>query len=94
MFCGLVQFPRDVSRKVLPQLFLLLCDPFPMIWKNMASQVYELVLTYNVVVKVMAVLRSTAWDTKFLLVKAQRNCLYDCLGLPRPQLVPKFSQLL
>lgn len=66
MFCGLVQFPRDVSRKVLPQLFLLLCDPFPMIWKNMASQVYEMVLTYDVVPtavldEVMAVLSSTAW---------------------------------
>ena len=99
MFCGLVQFPRDVSRKVLPQLFLLLFDPFPMIWKNVASQVYEMVLTYNVVVAgildtVMAVLRSTAWDTKFLPVKAQGNCWYDCRGLPRPQLVPKFSQLL
>lgn len=66
MFCGLVQFPRDVSRKVLPQLFLLLFDPFPMIWKNMASQVYEMVLTYDVVPtavldEVMAVLSSTAW---------------------------------
>ena len=77
MFCGLVQFPKDMSRKVLPQLFLLLFDPFPMIWKNMASQVYEMVLTYNVVAagildKVMAVLSSTDWDTKVLLVRAQQ----------------------
>ena len=77
MFCGLVQFPKDMSRKVLPQLFLLLCDPLPMIWKNMASQVYEMVLTYNVVAagildKVMAVLSSTDWDTKVLLVRAQQ----------------------
>ncbi|KAI4532725.1 hypothetical protein MG293_017133 [Ovis ammon polii] len=41
-----------------------------MIWKNMASQVYEMVLTYNVVAagildEVMAVLSSTDWDTKF-----------------------------
>ncbi|KAI4564906.1 hypothetical protein MJG53_015918 [Ovis ammon polii x Ovis aries] len=40
-----------------------------MIWKNMASQVYEMVLTYNVVAagildEVMAVLSSTDWDTK------------------------------
>ena len=77
MFCGLVQFPKDMSRKVLPQLFLLLCDPLPRIWKNMASQVYEMVLTYNVVAagildKVMAVLSSTDWDTKVLLVRAQQ----------------------
>ena len=30
-FCGLVQFPGDVRRKVLLQLFLLLCHPFPVV---------------------------------------------------------------
>ncbi|XP_044794683.1 tubulin-specific chaperone D isoform X3 [Bubalus bubalis] len=65
VFCGLVQFPGDVRRKVLLQLFLLLCHPFPVIRKNTASQVYEMVLTYDVVPaavldEVMAVLSSTA----------------------------------
>ena len=30
-FSGLVQFPGDVRRKVLLQLFLLLCHPFPVV---------------------------------------------------------------
>ncbi|XP_025135578.2 tubulin-specific chaperone D isoform X4 [Bubalus bubalis] len=94
VFCGLVQFPGDVRRKVLLQLFLLLCHPFPVIRKNTASQVYEMVLTYDVVPaavldEVMAVLSSTAWDAELPAVRAQRNHLCDLLGVPRPQLVPK-----
>ncbi|XP_010814748.1 tubulin-specific chaperone D isoform X3 [Bos taurus] len=94
VFCGLVQFPGDVRRKVLLQLFLLLCHPFPVIRKNTASQVYEMVLTYDVVPtavldEVMAVLSSTAWDAELPVVRAQRNRLCDLLGVPRPQLVPK-----
>uniref|UniRef100_A0A8C6FY43 Tubulin-specific chaperone D n=1 Tax=Moschus moschiferus TaxID=68415 RepID=A0A8C6FY43_MOSMO len=94
VFCGLVQFPGDVRRKVLLQLFLLLCHPFPVIRKNTASQVYEMALTYDVVPatvldEVMAVLSSTAWDAELPVVRAQRNRLCDLLGVPRPQLVPK-----
>ncbi|XP_058417961.1 tubulin-specific chaperone D isoform X5 [Diceros bicornis minor] len=97
VFCGMVQFPGDVRRKVLLQLFLLLCHPFPMIRKTTASQVYEMVLTYSSVVgmdvldEVMAVLSSTAWDSELPLVRGQRNRLCDLLGVPRPQLVPKPS---
>ncbi|XP_057570643.1 tubulin-specific chaperone D isoform X2 [Hippopotamus amphibius kiboko] len=65
VFCGLVQFPGDVRKKVLLQLFLLLCHPFPVIRKHTASEVYEMVLTYDVVAmdvldEVMAVLSGTA----------------------------------
>ncbi|KAJ8793103.1 hypothetical protein J1605_003780 [Eschrichtius robustus] len=96
VFCGLVQFPGDVRRKVLLQLFLLLCHPFPVIRKSTASQVYEMVLTYDVVAadvldEVMAVLNGTAWDAELPVVRAQRNRLCDLLGVPRPQLVPKSS---
>ncbi|XP_017920875.1 PREDICTED: tubulin-specific chaperone D isoform X2 [Capra hircus] len=93
-FCGLVQFPGDVRKKALLQLFLLLCHPFPVIRKHTASQVYEMVLTYDVVPaavldEVMAVLSSTAWDAELPVVRTQRNHLCDLLGVPRPQLVPK-----
>ncbi|XP_049557798.1 tubulin-specific chaperone D isoform X1 [Orcinus orca] len=96
VFCGLVQFPGDVRRKVLLQLFLLLCHPFPVIRKSTASQVYEMVLTYDVVAadildEVMAVLNCTAWDAELPVVRAQRNRLCDLLGVPRPQLVPKVT---
>ncbi|KAM8945027.1 tubulin-specific chaperone D isoform 1-T1 [Lycaon pictus] len=95
VFCGMVQFPGDVRRKVLLQLCLLLCHPFPVIRKNTASQVYEMLLTYGdfladgVLEDVMAVLGATAWDAELPVVRAQRNRLCDLLGVPRPQLVPK-----
>ncbi|XP_072601395.1 tubulin-specific chaperone D isoform X2 [Vulpes vulpes] len=95
VFCGMVQFPGDVRRKVLLQLCLLLCHPFPVIRKSTASQVYEMLLTYGdvlpdgVLEEVMAVLGATAWDAELPVVRAQRNRLCDLLGVPRPQLVPK-----
>ncbi|XP_072796049.1 tubulin-specific chaperone D isoform X2 [Vicugna pacos] len=96
VFCAMVQFPGDVRRKVLLQLLLLLCHPFPVIRKATASQVYEMLLTYDVVGadildEVMAVLSDTAWDAELPVVRGQRNHLCDLLGVPRPQLVPKPS---
>ncbi|XP_019517416.1 PREDICTED: tubulin-specific chaperone D isoform X1 [Hipposideros armiger] len=97
VFCGLVQFPGSVRKKVLLQLLLLLCHPFPLIRKTTASQVYETVLTYSDVVgadaldEVMAVLGGTAWDAELPLIRGQRNRLCDLLGVPRPQLVPKVT---
>ncbi|XP_072602561.1 tubulin-specific chaperone D-like isoform X1 [Vulpes vulpes] len=97
VFCGMVQFPGDVRRKVLLQLCLLLCHPFPVIRKSTASQVYEMLLTYGdvlpdgVLEEVMAVLGATAWDAELPVVRAQRNRLCDLLGVPRPQLVPKVT---
>ncbi|XP_025715470.1 tubulin-specific chaperone D isoform X4 [Callorhinus ursinus] len=95
VFCGMVQFPGNVRRKVLLQLCLLLCHPFPVIRKTTASQVYEMLLTYgdimgeDVLDEVMTVLGTTAWDAELPLVRVQRNRLCDLLGVPRPQLVPK-----
>ncbi|XP_062936877.1 tubulin-specific chaperone D isoform X2 [Cynocephalus volans] len=95
VFCGMVQFPGDVRTKVLLQLLLLLCHPFPLIRKTTASQMYEMVLTYSEVVgadlldEVMAVLSDTVWDVELPVVREQRNRLCDLLGVPRPQLVIK-----
>ncbi|KAM6175778.1 tubulin-specific chaperone D isoform 2-T2 [Erethizon dorsatum] len=95
VLCGMVQFCGDVRRKVLLQLMLLLCHPFPVIRKATASQVYEMVLTYSGVLsadvldEVLTVLSDTAWDAELPVVRGQRNRLCDLLGVPRPQLVPK-----
>ncbi|XP_010617003.1 tubulin-specific chaperone D [Fukomys damarensis] len=95
VLCGMVQFCGDVRKKVLLQLMLLLCHPFPVIRKTTASQVYEMVLTYSGVVsadtldEVMAVLSDTVWDAELPVVRQQRNRLCDLLGVPQPQLVPK-----
>ncbi|NXJ70314.1 TBCD protein, partial [Rostratula benghalensis] len=67
VFCGLIQFQGDMREKVLFQLFLLLCHPFPVIRKTTASQVYEMLITYSdvadaaVVEEVMALLSDTNW---------------------------------
>ncbi|XP_012888538.1 PREDICTED: tubulin-specific chaperone D [Dipodomys ordii] len=97
VLCGLVQFHGDVRNKVLLQLLLLLCHPFPVVRKSAASQIYEMVLTYSNVVaddvvdEVMLVLSDTAWDAKLAVVRERRNHLCDLLAVPRPQLVPKHA---
>ncbi|XP_074081296.1 tubulin-specific chaperone D [Macrotis lagotis] len=95
VFCGMFQFPGDIRKKVLFQLFLLLCHPFPIIRKTTASQVYEMVLTYSDIVdpsvldEVMTILSDTAWDTELSIVRGQRNYLCDLLQVPKPHLVSK-----
>ncbi|XP_060027662.1 tubulin-specific chaperone D isoform X2 [Erinaceus europaeus] len=95
VFCGLVPFPGGVRKKVLLQLFLLLCHPFPMIRKTTAGQVYETLLTYgdtldaDALEEALTVLSNTAWDAELPLVREQRNRLCDLFHVPRPQLVPK-----
>ncbi|NWY04338.1 TBCD protein, partial [Nothoprocta ornata] len=67
VFCGLMQFQGDMREKVLFQLFLLLCHPFPLIRKTTASQVYEMLITYSDVVdpalvdEVLTILSDTNW---------------------------------
>uniref|UniRef100_A0A8C2UE94 Tubulin-specific chaperone D n=1 Tax=Coturnix japonica TaxID=93934 RepID=A0A8C2UE94_COTJA len=67
VFCGLIQFQGDMREKVLFQLLLLLCHPFPVIRKTTASQVYEMLITYSEVVdpaiidEVMAILSESNW---------------------------------
>ncbi|NXW49633.1 TBCD protein, partial [Nyctiprogne leucopyga] len=67
VFCGLIQFQGDMREKVLFQLFLLLCHPFPIIRKTTASQVYEMLITYSdvagpaIVDEVMTILSDTNW---------------------------------
>ncbi|NWV46550.1 TBCD protein, partial [Daphoenositta chrysoptera] len=95
VFCGLIQFQGDMREKVLFQLFLLLCHPFPIIRKTTASQLYEMLLTYGeaaapaVVEQAMAILSDTNWEAELPVVRERRNCLCDLMKVPRPQLVPK-----
>lgn len=98
VFCGLVQFPGDVRKQVLVQLLMLLCHPFPLIRKTTASQVYEMLLTYDdviddeqVLADVMASLSDTNWESDIATVRSHRNQLCDWLGVPKPTLVPKTS---
>uniref|UniRef100_A0A7N6AQK4 Tubulin-specific chaperone D n=1 Tax=Anabas testudineus TaxID=64144 RepID=A0A7N6AQK4_ANATE len=65
-FCGLIQFPGEVRKKVLSQLLILLCHSFPL-RKTTASEMYEMLLTYDDVVDpevlddVMTLLSDTNW---------------------------------
>ncbi|NXB45964.1 TBCD protein, partial [Leucopsar rothschildi] len=95
VFCGLIQFQGDMREKVLFQLFLLLCHPFPIVRKTTASQVYEMLLTYSdvgdpaIVEQAMAILSDTNWEAELPVVRERRNCLCDLMKVPRPQLVAK-----
>uniref|UniRef100_A0A8B9ZB65 Tubulin-specific chaperone D n=1 Tax=Buteo japonicus TaxID=224669 RepID=A0A8B9ZB65_9AVES len=97
VFCGLIQFQGDMREKVLFQLFLLLCHPFPVIRKTTASQVYEMLITYSDVVdpaimdEVMTILSDTNWEAELPVVREKRNCLCDLMKVPKPQLVSKVN---
>ncbi|XP_010221654.1 PREDICTED: tubulin-specific chaperone D-like [Tinamus guttatus] len=97
VFCGLIQFQGDMREKVLFQLFILLCHPFPLVRKTTASQIYEMLITYSDVVdpalmdEVLTILSDTNWEAELTLVRAKRNCLCDLLQVTRPQLVAKGS---
>ncbi|XP_048673309.2 tubulin-specific chaperone D isoform X1 [Caretta caretta] len=100
VFCGMIQFQGDMRKKVLFQLFLLLCHPFPVIRKTTASQVYEMLITYSDTVdpdildEVMTVLSDTNWDAELPLVREKRNYLCDLMKVPKPQLVSKILPIM
>uniref|UniRef100_A0A3Q1JU41 Tubulin-specific chaperone D n=1 Tax=Anabas testudineus TaxID=64144 RepID=A0A3Q1JU41_ANATE len=93
VFCGLIQFPGEVRKKVLSQLLILLCHSFPVLRKTTASEMYEMLLTYDDVVDpevlddVMTLLSDTNWLDDLNTVRSQRNQLCDLLGVARPQVV-------
>uniref|UniRef100_A0A8D0CXB9 Tubulin-specific chaperone D n=1 Tax=Sander lucioperca TaxID=283035 RepID=A0A8D0CXB9_SANLU len=95
VFCGLIQFQGEVRKKVLSQLLMLLCHSYPVIRKTTASQMYEMLLTYDDVINpemlddVMTLLSDTNWLSDLATVRTHRNQLCDWLGVPRPQVVTK-----
>ncbi|OXB81175.1 UNVERIFIED_CONTAM: hypothetical protein H355_005105, partial [Colinus virginianus] len=97
VFCGLIQFQGDMREKVLFQLLLLLCHPFPVIRKTTASQVYEMLITYSeiadpaIIDEVMAILSDCNWEGELTELRKKRNHLCDILNVPKPQLVAKSS---
>lgn len=97
VFCGLIQFQGEVRKKVLSQLLMLLCHSFPVIRKTTASQMYEMLLTYDDVIDpevlddVMTLLSDTNWESDLATVRTHRNQLCDWLEVPKPQVVTKQS---
>uniref|UniRef100_A0A672ZPE7 Tubulin-specific chaperone D n=1 Tax=Sphaeramia orbicularis TaxID=375764 RepID=A0A672ZPE7_9TELE len=95
VFCGLIQFQGNVRKKVLSQLLMLLCHSFPVIRKTTASQMYEMVLTYDDVIDpevlddAMTILSDTNWFDDIPTVRTHRNQLADLLQVPRPQVIAK-----
>ncbi|XP_066530722.1 tubulin-specific chaperone D [Hoplias malabaricus] len=95
VYCGLIQFQGDVRKKILVQLMMLLCHTFPVIRKATASQVYEMLLTYDDVIDaavlddVMTLLSDTNWESDLTTVRTHRNQLCDWLGVPRPTILAK-----
>uniref|UniRef100_A0A8K9XWQ6 Tubulin-specific chaperone D n=1 Tax=Oncorhynchus mykiss TaxID=8022 RepID=A0A8K9XWQ6_ONCMY len=85
-FCGLIQFQGEVRKKVLFQLLLLLCHPFPVIRKTTASQVYEMLLTYDDVIDpdVMDDVMTSLSDTNWSVESGDRNSIINLSDLPIP----------
>ncbi|KAM9403558.1 tubulin-specific chaperone D-like [Salvelinus alpinus] len=63
--------------------------------KTTASQVYEMLLTYDDVIDpdvmddVMTSLSDTNWEEDVATVRTHRNQLCDWLGVQKPQLIAK-----
>ncbi|XP_016895946.1 tubulin-specific chaperone D isoform X2 [Cynoglossus semilaevis] len=95
VFCGLIQFQGGVRRTVLSQLLILLCHGFPVIRKTTASQMYEMLLTYDDVIDpevmddVVTLLGDTNWESDLTTLRPHRNQLCDWMGVPRPHTVAK-----
>uniref|UniRef100_A0A8D3C4N8 Tubulin-specific chaperone D n=1 Tax=Scophthalmus maximus TaxID=52904 RepID=A0A8D3C4N8_SCOMX len=72
VFCGLFQFQGDVRKSALSQLLMLLGHSFPVVRKNTASLMYEMLVTCDdftdpeVLDDVMTLLSDTNWLTYFL----------------------------
>ncbi|KAK5856207.1 hypothetical protein PBY51_007816 [Eleginops maclovinus] len=95
VFCGLIQFQGEVRKRVLSQLLILLCHSFPVIRKTTASQMYEMLLTYDDVIDpevlddVMTLLSDVNWESDLETVRTHRNQLCDWLKVSRPQMITK-----
>uniref|UniRef100_A0A8C9YCU9 Tubulin-specific chaperone D n=1 Tax=Sander lucioperca TaxID=283035 RepID=A0A8C9YCU9_SANLU len=96
VFCGLIQFQGEVRKKVLSQLLMLLSGQS---FTTTASQMYEMLLTYDDVINpemlddVMTLLSDTNWLSDLATVRTHRNQLCDWLGVPRPQVVTKVTRI-
>nr|XP_033817099.1 tubulin-specific chaperone D isoform X1 [Geotrypetes seraphini] len=95
VFCGMIQFSGNIRNKVLFQLFLLLCHQYPIIRKAAATQVYEMLITYDdmfdpdSVDQATAILSDTCWDADLTIVREKRNSLCDLMKVPKPTLICK-----
>ncbi|TNM96804.1 hypothetical protein fugu_014960 [Takifugu bimaculatus] len=96
-FSGLLQFKGEVRKSVLTQLLMLLCHSYPMIRKLTANEMYNTLLTYDVldpevVEEVLVLLSETDWEADLATVRASRDQVCDLLGVPRPQLMAKHTR--
>ncbi|KAK5913976.1 hypothetical protein CgunFtcFv8_008450 [Champsocephalus gunnari] len=95
VFCGLIQFQGEVRKRVLAQLLMLLCHSFPVIRKTTASQMYEMLLTYEDVIDpevlddVTTLLSDANWESDLETVRAHRNQLCDWLKVSQPRKITK-----
>ncbi|XP_010786645.1 tubulin-specific chaperone D [Notothenia coriiceps] len=95
VFCGLIQFQGEVRKRVLAQLLMLLCHPFPVIRKTTAGQMYEMLLTYDDVIDpevlddVMTLLSDANWESDLETVRTHRNQLCDWLKVSQPRKITK-----
>lgn len=96
VFCGMLQFKqKDFRKAVLAQLMIMLCHRFPVVRRTTASQLYEVILTYDDLCQpdemdtVITTLSDTEWDQPVDDLRPLRNSLCSMFGVNVPRLVKK-----
>ena len=87
--------PGDVSIRALNQLFIFLCNKFPVVRKTTATNLYEALMIYaddagldpSAVEKAMAMLSDVEWDQPADTLRPIRNEICTVLGLTPPKLM-------
>lgn len=94
LFCNLLQFSENCRKQSLSKLIMFLCHRMPRVRKVTANQLYEALLTYDVLPEditdeVSEVLSETDWNKPIDILRPIRNDLCRKLGLEPPKLKEK-----
>nr|XP_009859600.1 tubulin-specific chaperone D-like [Ciona intestinalis]XP_018668800.1 tubulin-specific chaperone D-like [Ciona intestinalis] len=97
VYCGLLQFSDPVLHKsVLSQLMIMLCQKFPIVRRTTATQLYEVILTFDDILDqpehlddVMESLSEVEWDQTVEELRPIRNKLCAYFGVKVPQMIKK-----
>uniref|UniRef100_H2YAQ7 Tubulin-specific chaperone D n=1 Tax=Ciona savignyi TaxID=51511 RepID=H2YAQ7_CIOSA len=93
VYCGLLQFDDPVLHKsILSQMMIMLCQRFPIVRRTAATQLYEVVLTFDEILAlpehldvVMESLSEVEWDQPVEELRPLRNKLCQYFGVAVPQ---------
>ncbi|KAG1714374.1 Tubulin-specific chaperone D [Nymphon striatum] len=89
LYCTLLQF-SFCKKKVLSYLAILMCHRYPRVRQNVASELYESFLTYDVIdeeldtEKILALMGDSDWTESIEKIRPVRDELCELLKIPKP----------